>query len=163
LIMTHYEDAVELTSPVAAHLLGTSGGKVVGKTALRAYFQQGLEVYSELRFHLEDVLWGVNSVVLCYTSGLQCVSLELEVSPGAYVCGERHALFGESRAPADGSLVLRLPCSLSSVLIGLFNFTFLMAVSEASFAQSAVRHFPDRERRSPHCSDLALSGLPGRG
>ena len=68
LIMTHYEDAVELTSPVAARLLGTSDGKVVGKADLRAYFQRGLEAYPELQFRLEDVLWGVNSVVLYYTN-----------------------------------------------------------------------------------------------
>ena len=58
LIMTYYEDAVELTSPVAAQLLGTSSGKVVGKPNLRAYFQRGLDAYPELHFHLEDVLWG---------------------------------------------------------------------------------------------------------
>jgi predicted ester cyclase len=68
LIMTHYEDAIELTSPVAARLLGTSDGKVVGKSNLRAYFQRGLEAYPELHFRLEDVLWGVNSVVLYYTN-----------------------------------------------------------------------------------------------
>ena len=68
LIMSHYEDAIELTSPVAAQLLGTPGGKVVGKANLRAYFQRGLEAYPELRFHLEDVLWGLNSLVLYYTN-----------------------------------------------------------------------------------------------
>ncbi len=68
LIMTHYEDAVELTSPAAAQLLGTPDGKVVGKADLRAYFQRGLAAYPELRFHLEDVLCGVNSVVLYYTN-----------------------------------------------------------------------------------------------
>jgi predicted ester cyclase len=67
-IMNHYEDAIELTSPVAAQLLGTSGGKVIGKANLRAYFQRGLEVYPQLHFHLEDVLWGVSSVVLYYTN-----------------------------------------------------------------------------------------------
>jgi predicted ester cyclase len=68
LIMMHYEDAIELTSPVAAQLLGTSDGKVVGKANLRAYFQRGLEAYPELHFRLEDVLWGVNSVLLYYTN-----------------------------------------------------------------------------------------------
>jgi predicted ester cyclase len=68
LIMTHYEDAVELTSPVAAQLLGTSDGKVLGKPQLRAYFQRGLQAYPDLHFHLEDVLWGVDSVVLYYTN-----------------------------------------------------------------------------------------------
>lgn len=67
-IMEHYEDAIELTSPVAAQLLGSSDGKVVGKPNLRAYFQRGLEAYPELHFHLEDVLWGVNSLVLYYTN-----------------------------------------------------------------------------------------------
>jgi predicted ester cyclase len=68
LIMTHYEDGIELTSPVAAKILGVPDGKVVGKANLRAYFQRGLDAYPELRFSLEDVLWGVNSVVLYYTN-----------------------------------------------------------------------------------------------
>ena len=68
LIMEHYEDAVELTSPVAAQLLGSTDGKVVGRQDLRAYFQRGLDAYPELHFHLEDVLWGMNSVVLYYTN-----------------------------------------------------------------------------------------------
>jgi predicted ester cyclase len=68
LIMTHYEDAIELTSPAAAQLLGTPDGRVVGKANLRAYFQRGLEAYPELRFQLEDVLWGINSVVFYYTN-----------------------------------------------------------------------------------------------
>ena len=68
LIMTHYDDAIELTSPVAAQLLGTPDGKVAGKANLRAYFQRGLEAYPDLHFRLEDVLWGVNSVLLYYTN-----------------------------------------------------------------------------------------------
>ncbi len=68
LIMTHYEDAVELTSPIAAQLLGTPDGKVVGKANLRAYFQRGLQTYPELQFRLEDVLWGMSSVVLYYAN-----------------------------------------------------------------------------------------------
>jgi predicted ester cyclase len=68
LIMSHYEDAIELISPVAAQLLGIPDGTVAGKTNLRAYFQRGLEAYPELRFCLEDVLCGVHSVVLFYTN-----------------------------------------------------------------------------------------------
>jgi predicted ester cyclase len=66
LIMSHYDDAVELTSPVAAQLLGAPGGKVVGNSNLRSYFQRGLDAYPELRFELEDTLAGVNSLVLYY-------------------------------------------------------------------------------------------------
>lgn len=68
LILTHYEDGIELTSPVAAQLLGTPDGRVTGKPNLRAYFQRGLEAYPNLNFALEDVLWGINSVVLYYTN-----------------------------------------------------------------------------------------------
>ena len=68
LIMGHYNEAVELTSPVAARLLGKPDGKVIGKSNLRAYFARGLEAYPELQFRLEDVLWGLNSLVLYYTN-----------------------------------------------------------------------------------------------
>jgi predicted ester cyclase len=68
LILLHYEDSVELTSPVAAQLLGKSDGRVAGKMNLRAYFQRGLEAYPELHFELDSVFWGINSVVLCYAN-----------------------------------------------------------------------------------------------
>jgi predicted ester cyclase len=48
--------------------LGTPDGKVTGKVNVRAYFQRGLEAYPNLHFRLEDVLCGVNSVVLYYTN-----------------------------------------------------------------------------------------------
>jgi ketosteroid isomerase-like protein len=67
-IMSHYGDEVELISPVAAQLLGAPDGKVAGKANVRAYFKRGLDAYPELHFHLEDVLWGLNSVVLYYTN-----------------------------------------------------------------------------------------------
>ncbi|MGA7106490.1 MAG: nuclear transport factor 2 family protein [Terracidiphilus sp.] len=67
-ILSHYEEAVELTSPAAAQLLGAPGGKVVGKANLHAYFQRGLEAYPELHFQLENVLCGIQSVVLYYTN-----------------------------------------------------------------------------------------------
>lgn len=68
LILAHYEDAIELTSPVAAQLLGTADGKVTGKANLKAYFRRGLEAYPELHFRLNELLLGVNSVVLYYTN-----------------------------------------------------------------------------------------------
>jgi hypothetical protein len=81
LIMTHDDDAIELTSPVAAQLLATTDGKVVGKANLRAYFQRGLEAYPELRFHLEDV-WGVHSLVLLYTNQKRTRAAQfMELSP----------------------------------------------------------------------------------
>jgi predicted ester cyclase len=68
LIMSHYDDAIELTSPVAAQLLDTLDGRVVGKTNVQAYFKRGLQAYPDLQFELEDVLWGLSSVVLYYSN-----------------------------------------------------------------------------------------------
>ena len=86
LILAHYEDDVELTSPVAAQLLGTADGKVVGKANLRAYFQRGLAAYPEMEFRLEDVLWGVNSVVLYYINQKGTHTAEfMELSAGGKV------------------------------------------------------------------------------
>jgi hypothetical protein len=96
-IMSHYEEAVELTSPVAARLLG-SDGKVITKQNLRAYFQRGLEAYPNLRFDLKDVLWGLHSIVLYYTnqSGIR-VAEYMELSPSGKV--ERVvANYGASKA-----------------------------------------------------------------
>jgi predicted ester cyclase len=66
LIMAHYDDNIELISPVAAELLGMPNGKIAGKANVRAYFQRGLQAYPQLQFHLDDVLCGVNSVVFYY-------------------------------------------------------------------------------------------------
>lgn len=65
-IVSHYAEGVALTSPAAARLLGIADGTVNGRENLRAYFQRGLEAFPELRFDLQDVLWGLNSVVLVY-------------------------------------------------------------------------------------------------
>ena len=55
-IMEHYDDQVELSSPVAVQLLDDPEGRVVGKAGLKAYFQKGLTAYSQLSFNLIDVL-----------------------------------------------------------------------------------------------------------
>jgi ketosteroid isomerase-like protein len=67
-IMSHYDDAVELISPVAGQLLGVPNGKVTGKPALREYFRRGLEAYPALHFDLKDLLVGLNSLLLYYTN-----------------------------------------------------------------------------------------------
>ncbi len=63
-IMTHYAENVVLTSPIAARLLNLADGTVKGKTALRSYFQKGLETFPQLRFELIEVMWGLTSIVV---------------------------------------------------------------------------------------------------
>jgi predicted ester cyclase len=85
-IMSHYDDAVQLTSPVAAELLHIPAGMVSGKAALKSYFQRGLEAYPDLHFELEDVLWGLSSIVLYYKNQKGTRTAELmELSPSGSV------------------------------------------------------------------------------
>lgn len=68
-IVSHYEEDVELLSPVALKLLGD--GAVRGKESLRAYFTVGLQAYPNLRFELIDVLWGLETLVLVYRNSVR--------------------------------------------------------------------------------------------
>ena len=67
-IMAHYTDDIDLTSPVAARILNKPNGQVVGKEDLKAYFKKGLEAYPDLHFILNDIMWGMDSIVLYYTN-----------------------------------------------------------------------------------------------
>jgi predicted ester cyclase len=85
-IMSHYDDEVVLTSPIAAQLLGDPSGTVRGKEALRRYFQKGLEAYPDLKFVLQDVMWGLHSVVLYYQNQRGTKSGEfMEIGPSGKV------------------------------------------------------------------------------
>jgi ketosteroid isomerase-like protein len=68
-ILNHYEEDVELTSPVALKLTGD--GTVRGKAALGEYFAMGLKAYPELRFELIEVLWGLETLVLVYRNNVR--------------------------------------------------------------------------------------------
>ncbi len=67
-IMSHYTDDVEIASPVVVQLLGTPDGRVVGKAALRAYFARGLAAFPQLRFELQSVFVGTDTIVLTYVN-----------------------------------------------------------------------------------------------
>lgn len=68
-ILSHYDEDVFLTSPTACDRLGVGDGAVRGKSALRQYFAQGLQLVPDLNFTLERVYSGVNSVVVEYRRG----------------------------------------------------------------------------------------------
>src|SRR5688500_11612592 len=67
-ILAHYAEGVEFTSPFAVRLLADPDGTVRGKEALGAYFGRALAAYPELRFELKQVLVGVASITVYYTS-----------------------------------------------------------------------------------------------
>lgn len=69
-ILTHYDDEVQLTSPVALKLLN-GDGTVRGKAALREYFLRGIQAYPSLRFDLMDTLWGTETIVVYYRNNFR--------------------------------------------------------------------------------------------
>lgn len=86
-IMSHYASNVVLVSPAVEKLLQVPSGTLVGKDALRAYFERGLEAYPNLAFDLLDVLWGVSSIVLYYTNQKGTRTAEfMELDAGGLVC-----------------------------------------------------------------------------
>jgi len=70
-ILSHYDDEVELISPVTLKLLNNGDGVVRGKAALREYFRRGLQAYPNLHFELIEVLWGIETVVAYYRNNVR--------------------------------------------------------------------------------------------
>jgi predicted ester cyclase len=69
-ILTHYEDEVHLSSPVALKLL-KGDGTVHGKASLREYFLLGIQAFPNLHFDLIDTLWGTETIVICYVNNVR--------------------------------------------------------------------------------------------
>lgn len=65
-VLAHFHEDVTFTSPVAASLLPETGGVLRGKTALRAYWEEGLRRIPDLRFEIEAVFAGVDALVIRY-------------------------------------------------------------------------------------------------
>ena len=65
-ILSHYAEALHFTSPVVVKRMGRTDGTLHSKAELRDYFGQGLKTQPALRFQLDDVLVGVDSIALYY-------------------------------------------------------------------------------------------------
>lgn len=65
-VLRHFHDDVVFTSPVAANLLPGTGGVVRGKLALRHYWTLALHRIPDLRFTVERVYQGIDTVVITY-------------------------------------------------------------------------------------------------
>ena len=63
-VLSHYEDDVVVTSPRITLILGNQDGTIRGKAALRDYMGMALKKVPDLRFTLDRVFSGVDSVVL---------------------------------------------------------------------------------------------------
>ncbi|MCW1432162.1 nuclear transport factor 2 family protein [Novosphingobium sp. JCM 18896] len=65
-VLSHFADDVVFTSPVAGQLMPETSGRLIGKAALRGYWEEGLRRISDLRFTVERVFGGVDTVVIQY-------------------------------------------------------------------------------------------------
>jgi ketosteroid isomerase-like protein len=97
-VLQHFDDNVVFTSPVAAKLLPETAGVVRGKPALRGYWALALQRKPNLRFVVEGVYEGIDTIVIAYRNqdgGL--VSEVLRFSGGLVVEGH-----GTYRLAAQG-------------------------------------------------------------
>ena len=65
-VLAHFHDDVVFTSPVAAEVLPETAGVVRGKPALRQYWIQALQRIENLRFVIEDIYRGIDTIVIVY-------------------------------------------------------------------------------------------------
>jgi ketosteroid isomerase-like protein len=65
-VLTDFHDDVVFTSPVAATLFPETGGVVRGKEALRRYWTEAVARIPDLRFTVEGVYQGVDTIVINY-------------------------------------------------------------------------------------------------
>lgn len=65
-VLADFHDDVVFTSPVAAKLFPETQGVVRGKAALREYWTGAVARIPDLRFSLEGVYQGIDTIVIAY-------------------------------------------------------------------------------------------------
>jgi ketosteroid isomerase-like protein len=65
-VLEDFDDDVVFTSPVAAKLLPETHGVVRGKAALRQYWTAAIQRIPDLRFSVEGVYQGIDTIVISY-------------------------------------------------------------------------------------------------
>lgn len=65
-VLADFHDDVVFTSPVAAEFFPETRGVVRGKTALRRYWTGALARIPDLRFSVDGVYQGIDTIVIAY-------------------------------------------------------------------------------------------------
>lgn len=65
-VLVDFHDDVVFTSPVAAKLFPETRGVVRGKTALRQYWTEAVARIPNLRFFVDGVYEGIDTIVIAY-------------------------------------------------------------------------------------------------
>ncbi|WCM27397.1 nuclear transport factor 2 family protein [Sphingomonas sp. QA11] len=67
-LLQRFDDSVVFKSPAAAKLVPGSSGTVIGKTALRAYWSEGLRLIPNLHFEVLAVYEGVDCMTINFVN-----------------------------------------------------------------------------------------------
>ncbi len=65
-ILAHYADDFEMSSPYIVQLMDEASGTLKGKDAIRRYWTRALALPPPLKFELEQVYIGVDSITIQY-------------------------------------------------------------------------------------------------
>lgn len=76
-ILSHYSEDIEITTPMIKMALGEGDGSLKGKDAVADYWKRALDKIPDLHFVLYDVTEGVNSVALYYKSVMDKKAVEV--------------------------------------------------------------------------------------
>jgi ketosteroid isomerase-like protein len=75
MILSHYTDDFEMSSPVIIDAMSEPSGTLKGKENIRVYWSKSFEKYPNLKFEKHHVLVGSNSVTIIY-NGVRGLSAE---------------------------------------------------------------------------------------
>lgn len=65
-ILSHYTDDFEMSSPVIIQVTGEPSGTLKGKDVVAAYWGKAIQLIPDLKFELQSILIGVQSITLYY-------------------------------------------------------------------------------------------------
>ena len=92
-----YHDDFEMASPMIVEKMGVPSGRLKGKAAIRRYWSQGLASIPNLRFELNAVMVGVDSVAILYRSVIAARSvIELFEFDESRLVVRAQALYGKT-------------------------------------------------------------------
>ena len=103
-VLSHFHDNATFTSPFARRLLPDTGGRLVGKPAIREYWATGMPLIPDLHFTIEAVFAGVDHLVILYTNQRGVRVSELLKFEGDLVI-EGHGTYPPDLANPTGSTV----------------------------------------------------------
>jgi hypothetical protein len=94
MIMSHYADDFEMSSPVIIDSMGEPSGALNGKEAIRVYWSKAFEKYPNLNFEKLHVLVGSNSVTIIYNGhrGLSAESVHFNAAGKIHAAYAHYAL-----------------------------------------------------------------------